>query len=166
MKRTTLGVILGVLLFGVGSAHAQADPASYDPQNWFKKACPSCGVQGYVDYPKRGATLERNNIVLAGWGFECVAGSPITDVAIWYETDDGRGFLALKQANNTLHVASVDRPDVVRAFVPYCPNVSAMTGWWLQMSNPPPAGARRLLIQLRYGPYHADVIRTFNFIDP
>jgi hypothetical protein len=160
-----VAVLALLLIASVAHAQDQTDPSQYSPDNWFKKACPTCGVHGYVDYPESGATLARAGSVIAGWGFECVSGRPVDRVELWYETSDGSRFLPLKQADYALIAGTIGRPDVRNAFAPYCPNTSSEAGWWLQVTNPPPAGARRVLIKLWYGPYHADLMRTFNFVD-
>lgn len=132
------------------------DLAKFDPQQWFK--CPTCGVHGYVDLPQQGATLPKGAFI-AGWGLECGSGRTVDRVDLWYEVEDGR-WVPLKQDASALHVA-VYRPDVFAAYAPYCANVRMETGWYLEVSNPPPTGARRVIIQLWSGPYHAELVRTW-----
>lgn len=155
------------LMLGGRAMAQQIDPSEYDPQNWFKQGCPTCGVHGYVDFPSSGVTLMRNGIMFAGWGFECVTGKPIDRIDVSYEVADGAGgWQPLKQADWALHFGAIERPDVVNAFANVCPSVPVKSGWWLQITNPPPPGARRVMLKLYSGIWHANLIRTYQFIDP
>lgn len=168
MTRSRLALLVLILLSCAGRAAAQeVDISQFDPMNWFRPSCPRCGVAGYVDYPKSGATLTRDNILLAGWGFECVSGRAVNRVDVWYEVDDMPGsWLPLKQPWWALHPAAIDRPDVAAAYATVCPAVSRTSGWWLQITNPPPPGARRIMLKLFSGDvWRADIIRTYNFTD-
>lgn len=165
MKTTVLSLSLVCALFvSVPAAAQPIDLAQFDPQNWFKVACPTCGVHGYVDAPQAGATLIRHVTVIEGWGHECVSGAPVDRVDVWYEGESGR-WVSLKQAEWALHVGVYARPDVAQAYRAVCPNVSSATGWWLELTNPPPVGARRVRFELWRGPYHAGVIRTYNVVE-
>lgn len=169
MTRSTFGGVLVALVLASGvAALAQQqsfDPSQADPQTWFQKQCPACGVRGYVDYPGKAATIKRSNMVVAGWGFECVSGVPVDRIDVWYEANDGLTLVPLKQADGALHFGSTQRPDVAFAYGPYCPMVPLTTGWWLQVTNPPPAGARRVFFVLWNGPYHSQIARTYNLVD-
>jgi hypothetical protein len=136
-----VGALCLLLIASVAHAQDQTDPSQYSPDNWFKKACPTCGVHGYVDYPESGATLARAGSVIAGWGFECVSGRPVDRVELWYETSDGSRFLPLKQADYALIAGTIGRPDVRTAFAPYCPNTSERGGM-VVTGDEPAAGWR------------------------
>ena len=146
-----------VALFVAAPVFAQ-DPSQFDPQRWFAPGCPSCGVHAYVDLPHSGSELSLSTII-AGWGFECVSGQPIDRVDVWYEED---GFwVPIKQADGVLNFNVIARPDVQTAYRAYCPNVALTSGWWMQLSTLPPAGARRVSFTIWRGPYYARIVRTY-----
>lgn len=169
MTHRRFAFVLGVFVVLSLARPAQAqdiDLSQFDPQTWFKSACPTCGVHGYLDYPKTGASLMRSTVLMAGWGFECVSGRAIDRIDVWYEPDDFPGaWLPLKQADGAARIAAVNRPDVSAAYERACPNAPGNAGWWLLLTNPPPAGARRIMLKLWSGPYHADLVRTYSFLD-
>lgn len=125
-----------------------------------------------MDAPADGTTISRSDLVarraaFVGWGLERVSGRPVDRATITYEVTPGV-FAPLKQRDDALWASYVYRPDVVNAYGPWFPNVyifGSMSGWVLWMDNPPPAGARRITVQLWRGPYHADVTLTLNFIE-
>lgn len=165
MKRFALGVLVALVL--VTSARpARAQEPTFP-------GCPQCGISGYVDIPAKGATVSRADLVnrnaaFAGWGLERVSGKPIDRVTFSYEGDNTDVWYPLKQKDDALWASYVYRPDVVLAYGPWFPAVyiyGSMSGWVLWMDNPPPVGARRVMVQLWRGPYHADVLLTLNIVE-
>jgi hypothetical protein len=164
MKRILLTAAMAILL-SAGAASAQdGGSTGFDPQNWFKQACPSCGVRGYVDLPQPGATIVRSQMVISGWAFECVSGRAADRVQLFYEDESGT-FRPLKQDDSAFAPNSVFRPDVALAYAGVCAGVHQWTGWWMRVTDAPPAGARRVKFQMWSGPYHAEVMRTYSFVD-
>ncbi len=116
----------------------------------YPNGCKDCVVYSYVDNAPDGATVEAATMAFEGWGFECNSGQASTHVDVWYQDYDGL-YRPLKQAEWTL-TTGVARPDVRDHYLPYCANVTAYSGWRLVLANPPPAGLRRMVINVWRGP--------------
>lgn len=139
--RLLFGVVL-TMLATVATANAQPT----DGSRGSFPGCPTCGVVSYIDLPKLEATVARSKFTIHGWGFECVSGQSVMRVDVWYQDYDG-SWHPLKQDDGALRF-NLKRPDVAKAYRPYCPNVTDYTGWALTLTNPPPAGLRRLMINV------------------
>jgi hypothetical protein len=164
MRKLVLSVVF-VLGFAI-QASAQQIPADPEPLGPFNggrgqfPGCPDCGVLSYVDLPKDESTVSASNLVFQGWGFECVSGRPANRVDVWYQDYDGY-WKSLPQPSYVLYFGIVSRPDVRNAFVGSCPNVDQFSGWYLNITNPPPSGLRRIKISVWYGPYFQSHSRTY-----
>lgn len=159
--KTVLGVVLTTLACVV-PASAQL----MDGSRGSFPGCPSCGVLSYIDLPKLEATVARSAFTIHGWGFECVSGRPIRRVEVWYQDYDESWHL-LKQPDGALRF-NLKRPDVATAFREYCPKVSDDTGWVLTLYNAPPAGLRRMVINVwdqQQSPYRETHHRTYLVLD-
>lgn len=121
--------------------------------------CKTCGVYSYVDLPAPEVTVSATNFVVAGWGFECFSGQAADRVDVFYQDYDGY-WVPLLQPVTALNYGSVDRPDVQRAFKPFCPNVPGVTGWHMNVVNAP-LGLRRFQFNVWRGPYYETHFRTY-----
>lgn len=167
MRKMLLTV--AALVFVASSVFAQStDPSQYDPQTWFAPACPTCVVLGYVDTPATSVTISRTdlyagNVQPQGWGFQLNSGAPVNRIDVYVETADST-WVSVPQAPYAFASASLFRPDVLAAYAAYSPNLTAWTGWSLHITNWPDwaLGAHRVTFVLWQGPYHANIVRTYN----
>jgi hypothetical protein len=154
-------VLMFVMLFA-GVVSAQNAPYASGGRGQFP-GCPKCGVISYVDIPTAEQTVSVENFTIQGWGFECVSGTPITRVDIWYQDYAGY-WLPLKQPTTNLDFGQIARPDVMYAFSQECPRVQELTGWSLKVDKMP-VGLRRIQIKVWWGPYYETHSRTYLVID-
>lgn len=140
-----LGLVVAGLVFAAVSLGAQQGAGKLGIP-W--PTCPTCKVVSFVDGPD-GATVSAASMAIEGWGFECASGQAIDRVDVFFEDYDGY-FHPLKQAEWTLH-AGLYRPDVRDHWSAHCPNVSTNAGWRLTLSNPPPVGLRRIIVNVWRG---------------
>jgi len=158
--RKFLAAAVVALALSVSPAHAQWVAPQNGGSIW-PFACQGCGVEGWLDEPKSGATIGAGT-VLGGWGLEKISGHKLDRVDVWYEVAD-ETWAPLKQPEWAFW-PSLYRPDVSDWFraSKVSPNATEFSGWHLTIVNPPPAGARRIRLNLWYGPYMRYIIRTFN----
>jgi len=159
--RRLLPIVAAAFLLSALPVQAQWVAPENGGSIWPFACQPKCGVEGWLDEPKSGATIGVGT-VLAGWGFERVSGHKLDRVDVWYEVADEK-WVSVKQPEWAFW-PSLYRPDVSDWFraSKVAPTATEFSGWHLTLVNPPPAGARRIRLNLWYGPYMRYIIRTFN----
>ena len=158
MRKLLLGVVV-TLLLSAGNAAAQWVAPANGGAVW-PFACEKCGVDGWLDLPQSGASIA-SGTVLHGWGVEKASGHRLDRIDVWYEVNDDV-WMPLKQPEWATEFGFY-RPDVQVFFKTsgLSPDATAFTGWHLTLVNVPPPGARRIRLNLWYGPYMRYIIRTF-----
>lgn len=144
-KRPSYALVFGAAIIALASAGSAAQVPT------FPNACARCGVFSFVDSPEAEATVMRRDLVFKGWGFECEGGGRVDRVDLSYQDYSGY-WRPLVQDHWTL-ASGLHRPDVAGAFRAVCPNVTEYAGWHLYVTNPPPAGLRRVALNIWVGPY-------------
>jgi hypothetical protein len=159
MRKILAAVVVALVVF---AAPAFAQEAFSGGRGSFP-GCPTCGVWSWVDLPGPEATVSASDFAVQGWGFECFTGKPIIRVDVWYQDYDGNWW-PLPQQDGTLAVRG-SRPDV-QGFAPTvgCAMPTDLTGWTLTITNPPPAGLRRMRFVIWRGPYREIHQRTYLII--
>ncbi len=136
---------------------------------WYGGACAKCGVISYVDIPSETsvAVVPQNLLMLAGWGFECVSGQPLSRIEFWYQGDDGY-FHPAHQQGDTWILTGVYRPDVWNAYNLHCPMVTGYSGWHLYVRpGLVPVGTRSVAVVLWYGnAYYNTHFRRVTITEP
>ena len=122
----------------------------------YPNGCARCGTYAFVDSPAtpdaKVPVATAGDWIVAGWGFECESGQPVTRVELWYSGDDG--FYKPVPYWLTGLYAGVYRPDVANAFRGACPKVTQYTGYGLQvLAGAVPVGTRALIVNAWRGPY-------------
>lgn len=143
--RTTTALLLSVLFAAVLAAQSSS---------WIAGACERCGVIGYVDIARADW--------IAGWGFECVSGSPLDRVYVMYQKDDGF-FTPIDWRKTSWH-RYIHRPDVRSAYEAHCPGVTSYSGFNLHIQpGSVPSGTRVISVNISFGPYYENHRRTVTF---
>jgi hypothetical protein len=159
--------VLMVVLLGVGVLAQQG----YLTGDWIAGSCEKCRVFSFVDTPgwsglsQPPARVSRAaGFWIGGWGFECSGGGQVDRVDLWYQKDDGFWW-TLPQPHWSLY-PGLFRPDVQAAFIGYCPNVPATTGWHLYVSNfgDLPDGTRNIAVKVWRSPYFETHYRTITIV--
>lgn len=166
-------VLFAALCLLVSSVPVRAqgvDPSQYDPQTWFKQACPTCGIDAYVDVPAQSATVSRasllsHNSAFLGWGFEHNTGGLIDRVEIFVETGDNV-WTPIPQTTGGL-ILGFYRPDVYAAFGKFYSATPGNSGWAFLVSDWPDwaLGAHRVTLVVWRGPYHVNLVKTLNIVE-
>jgi len=160
--RKMLSIVVVTFLLSAVPSEAQWVAPENGGSIWPFACQPKCGVEGWLDAPRSGATISAGT-VLHGWGFEKVSGHKLDRVDVWYEVNDDDKWAPLKQPDWTFW-PSIYRPDVSSWFreSKLSPLATEFSGWQLTVVNLPPPGARRIRLHLWYGPYMRYIVRTFN----
>lgn len=149
-----LASVFALVLFASTASAQDVDLSKFDPQEWFKTACPKCGVRSAIDWVQTVPLPEGDRPVIAGWGFECVSGKPVdrVDAHAW---DPAKGAYVAVQTD--LRWQAIPRPDVLSAF-PGCA-VPVASGYGAVIVGALPAGATSLKIVTWAGrTYHSSPV--------
>ena len=144
-------LVVALLVFFARPVAAQDFGTQFDPQEWFKAACPKCGLRSSVDWIQNVPLPEGDRPVLAGWGFECVSGRAVdkVDANAW---DPAQGKYV--PVRTELRWQAIPRPDVLGS-APGC-TVPMDSGFGAVIVGALPAGATSLKIVVWAGQtYHS-----------
>lgn len=100
------------------------------------QSCPTCYVASNVD--------AASTSYLAGWGFECGSGTPISRFDAYYYASNG----SLVRLNDAYIVNGIWREDVYSYFLNGggCPSVPISSGFHVYFPTQPPSGSTVVLV--------------------
>lgn len=122
--------------------------------------CPKCGVYGFVDYPKDGATVVQSAFTAGGWGIEGGSGAAVDRIDVWYQ-DYAGAWIPVRLAPQDVRTGFIHRWDVVLWGAANDFGLVDLYSGWAVTIRGVPLGLRRLKFLLWRGPYVEEHNRVY-----